>query len=299
MAATAGSAGFGALAEPNKIGFGTQQKSPFGAFDKPASPAENSTMVKPLFGNKPSTPRTSEQTSNTEKVVDTLPTSADAKRASTAFDAIDSDEDGRLPTSMLEALVDEVGEGLHGDELDKQLLLLDPDSSGYIEKATFVDWYCKLGDDSDDDGSLDTEERKEREEEKANAIEAFTSISTSGIVGKDNFPKVIEALGSTYCEEEHRRTIRKISDNDGNISQESFVTWYLDWLFGDGDDSDYSDDEGEGDEVKDDAIGSTTGTSSSSGWGNIFAPKKDSWKCDVCMVSNSVDDNVCPACKTV
>ena len=51
----------------------------------------------------------------------------------------------------------------------------------------------------------------------------------------------MEAMGTTYCEEEHHRTIRKISNKDGYIEQEAFVQWYLDWLFGDDEDSQFSD----------------------------------------------------------
>ena len=56
--------------------------------------------------------------------------------------------------------------------------------------------------------------------------------------------KLTEVMGTVYCEEENRWTIRKISYGDGNISEKVFVRWYMEWLFGDGDDeSDYTEDE--------------------------------------------------------
>ena len=50
--------------------------------------------------------------------------------------------------------------------------------------------------------------REEQEEERAHALEAFQSVMA------DESGKLMEALGTTYCEEEHRRTIKKISDDE-------------------------------------------------------------------------------------
>jgi len=39
--------------------------------------------------------------------------------------------------------------------------------------------------------------------------------------------KLMEVMGTLYCKEEHRWTIRKISDGDGNISEKAFVGRYI------------------------------------------------------------------------
>ena len=148
-------------------------------------------------------------------------------------------EASSLPTTKFEALVEEIGEGFHGDELEKQLTLVDPEHTGKIGKTAFVKWYCNLVDQEGDDSSQETEVAQE----KANAEEAFQSFSNgSPTILASDFGKLIESMGSTYCEEEHRRTIKKISteDESGNriVSKESFVAWYIEWLFGDEESSD-------------------------------------------------------------
>ncbi len=88
--------------------------------------------------------------------------------------------------------------------------------------------------------SIDLEVREEREEERAKAIEAFTETAEGGAVAIKNFIDLMEAMGATYCKKEHRITIKKISDTNGNIQQDAFVDWYVDWIFGgDGDESDF------------------------------------------------------------
>eukprot|EP00957_Ditylum_brightwellii_P138098 10527717-Ditylum_brightwellii.AAC.1 len=233
-----------------------------------------------------------------------------AKHARNAFDEVDTSKKGSLPTSEFENLVDAVGEGFHGDELDKQLSLVDPNNKGQIERTSFISWYVKLvkGDDNDgdgdDEGSLDSEELAEREEEKEKALEAFESVADSGsrTIDVGDFGKLMEAMGTTYCEEEHRRTIRKIS-TDGKIERSNFVDWYMDWLFGDGeeeDESDYEDsEEKEEEEDKEDTTKNNTSGGSSGGWGNTFKTDEGSWKCAVCMVQNPKDKTVCLACETV
>ncbi|GFH51820.1 hypothetical protein CTEN210_08296 [Chaetoceros tenuissimus] len=317
------SSGFGSLAQSSVNGFGalastvTSESKEFGFNNTPrkqqsifgmSTPIDktklDSSMIKPLFREqspvKDGNLDRANPTKNTrDDIVDIVPSTAQAKHAEKAFDIIDQDKAQKVPTSKLDELVDEVGEGLHGDELDKQLAILDPDSTGYITRTSFIHWYCKLveGSDDDDDGSLDTDEREEREEERNKATDAFDSVANAGIIHKSEFGDLMEAMGTTYCEEEHRRTLRKISDDDGNITQEAFVSWYMDWLFGDGDsDSDYSDEENDETDQQDSTAGAA---SSSSGWGSTFAVDKDSWKCESCMLRNKGSDVKCVACETV
>ena len=133
-------------------------------------------------------------------------------------------------------------------------------------------------------------------------LKAFTAAAGEDVdvLAVSAFSDLIESMGTTYCEEEHRRTIKKISSEDGaTISRDAFVAWYLDWLFG-GDESDIESDEGEDDEDGDaDGAGGTGGASSSEGWGGTFgAAEEGSWKCDACMVRNKASDAKCAACET-
>jgi len=242
--------------------------------------------------------------------------SSEAKIARNAFDTIDVDKAGELMIDeQLDALLDEIGEGYHGDELDKQIVLLDPETTGLVRRDAFIRWYCQLvkGDvdkDEDDHGSLDTEEQQERDDEKAKAKDAFESVVEGGkdFIPKAEFPKLIEEMGTTYCEEEHRRTIKKISDDSGNINKESFIEWYMEWLFGNGDDSDSedgyeSDGGGEGDAGESDNTSTgdrhkDTVSASSGGWGSTFKVDEGSWKCESCMMQNKSSAYACPACET-
>ena len=237
--------------------------------------------------------------------------------ASRAYDAIDIDKVGELPISKLENLLDEVGEGFHGDELEKQIQLLDAKGTGIIKRSAFIQWYCNLdGAGENDDGSLDTEERKEREEERLKASETYEKLASNGVILANDFGKLIEAMGTTYCEEEHKCTVRKISEN-GVISKNAFMNWYMDWLFGDNDYSDFEDgsdsydsnDESDSDDSEtfsnNDSSESTDNEnnkamdSTNQGWGNTFSVEKDSWKCEVCMVQNSGKSIKCLACETL
>jgi hypothetical protein len=57
----------------------------------------------------------------------------------------------------------------------------------------------------------------------------------SNHIATPDFPKLLEALGLTYCEEDHRRTIKKISSVEDSITFKAFFDWYIDWMYGDGD----------------------------------------------------------------
>jgi Ca2+-binding EF-hand superfamily protein/uncharacterized membrane protein YgcG len=312
---TKSSGGFGAIA----AAAAPATPSPFSAFGSSSTSSSiPSSMVKPLFGTskspEPAAAPAKKQdliesspvvTVATEKATVTEPTSASANSAARVFDEFDMDKAGALPISMFEDMTDELGEGFHGDEYDAQLASIDPSGSGEIRRASFIDWYTTLveggGQAGDGDDSLDSEEIAEREEEKEKATKAFSALaSADGTIHVDGFGELIESLGTTYCEEEHVRTLKNLKQPGDLIRQSDFVAWYIGWLFG-GDESEeeYDDDEEyEGGAKKDEtlAFGSNE---TAAGWGNLFSVDKDSWKCAVCSVRNPDDLNLCSACETM
>ncbi|KAG6594144.1 Nuclear pore complex protein [Phytophthora cinnamomi] len=92
---------------------------------------------------------------------------------------------------------------------------------------------------SDGESSDEEEERKEEEEK---ARKAFRSIACDGndFIASEQFPKLFKTLGSTYSEEEHASTLHTL-ENDGKVYEIDFVSWYVDWIFGE-DESDSDDD---------------------------------------------------------
>ncbi|GMF38527.1 unnamed protein product [Phytophthora lilii] len=89
---------------------------------------------------------------------------------------------------------------------------------------------------SDGESSDEEEERKE-EEDKARTT--FRSIAADGtnFIASEQFPKLFKALGSTYSEEEHASTLESL-EKDGKVYEADFVSWYVNWVFGDDSDSD-------------------------------------------------------------
>ena len=72
----------------------------------------------------------------------------------------------------------------------------------------------------------DEEDEEEREEERQKAREAFAEVSEgSASVPSAKFQALMEALGTTYCEEEHRRTLRRLAPG-GTVAKDAFVEWY-------------------------------------------------------------------------
>ena len=187
---------------------------------------------------------------------------------------------------------------LEGDEFDVQLAICHPSRSDRITRAAFVDWYVGLvEDDTDDNSSLDTEEREERAEEEAKAIEKFAKLSNGKVVDgspaipKSEFGELLETLGSTYCEEAHRSTLKRLTSSDGMIKQSDFLSWYIDWLFATGDSED------EYEDTADDASGEVESDDKPS-LGSIFKVESGSWRCEVCSVPNTKDAKKCVACET-
>ena len=125
-----------------------------------------------------------------------------------------------------------MGEGFHGDELEAQRAKVD-DGSGRISREAFARYYVALCANADDDS--DDDDAEEREEESQSAREAFDTVADGATsVPSSKFQALMEALGTTYCEEEHRRTLRKLAPG-GTVERDAFVAWYVDWVLGDGD----------------------------------------------------------------
>ncbi|GMF29824.1 unnamed protein product [Phytophthora lilii] len=146
---------------------------------------------------------------------------------------------------------------------------------------------------SDGESSDEEEERKE-EEDKARTT--FRSIAADGtnFIASEQFPKLFKALGSTYSEEEHASTLESL-EKDGKVYEADFVSWYVNWIFGDDSDSD------EDEEASPSAVTKPAEMKSKEEIAAAFSKftaKEGSWKCAVCMVSNSPDAAKCSACET-
>eukprot|EP00980_Cylindrotheca_fusiformis_P014481 scaffold3875_cov123-Cylindrotheca_fusiformis.AAC.1 len=102
-------------------------------------------------------------------------------------------------------------------------------------------------------------------------------------------------MNTVYCEEEHKKTVRKLGKPGGVIQKSDFLAWYVDWLFR-GDES--SDEEDEADRDKGVASGGGAESFSDVRLDSLFAVDKDSWKCDICSVRNDKDAKKCAACES-
>ena len=288
----------------------------FGSFGGISSSIIVPSTPTPLFGGTTQSGDThGEETQNTEasghcvpkedeELIELIHTPS-GKKAVEVFNKILSDSgstDSHLPISKFESLVEEVGEGFHGDELDKQLTLVDHASTtGEITKSAFVMWYCNLVDQEGDDSSQESEIA----EEKAKAEKAFDALGKGSTkIPVSDFSKLFESMGTTYCEEEHTRTIKKIStlDESGEmvLTRKAFLDWYVDWLFGDGD-SDESEivDESVEEHDSNKMFAAKVSDGKAEGWGSTFkASEEGSWKCGTCMVTNKPSATKCAACET-
>ncbi|KAL7998982.1 putative Zinc finger, RanBP2-type, EF-hand domain pair, Zinc finger, RanBP2-type superfamily [Plasmopara halstedii] len=146
-----------------------------------------------------------------------------------------------------------------------------------------------------DGDSSDTDE--ERKEEEDNARTKFRTIALDGanFILSEQFPNLFKVMGSTYDEEVHAATLDDLR-KDGKIYEDDFVSWYVNWIFGD---EDY-----ESDEDKSICEPLKTETTKMKSKEEIeaafskFTVAEGSWKCAVCMVSNGPDENKCSACET-
>ena len=292
---TAGTGGFGALANsagmsPEWDGFGSSAgfSSVFNGGSASGSPTKgvmvgrhDSSMVKPLFGGPT-------QASPPALVATTSSTLAASKEeeGSKGGDKVKY-ELAPVPALSTAPMPSKLGE-LRASVRDEEDGT-DDEASNTSSKAL----------------SLDTVEREEmeeeREDERQRSQEVFSSVAGGEeSIDKADFKKLMEAMGTTYCEEEHRRTVRKLAGDDETICRDAFVEWYVDWLFGEGENE--SEDEYSEDESKEGKTGPALPSSATKGWGNAFksamAPL-GSWKCDVCMVQNGPEQKKCAACETV
>ena len=104
---------------------------------------------------------------------------ADAKKAARVFDSFDTNGTGFVRSLQFEDLLDELGEGLYGDELAEQLALIDRDNSGRLQRSSFVTSYVNFVAGSDSDASsLDSDEKAERDEEREKARKSFEKLAT-------------------------------------------------------------------------------------------------------------------------
>ena len=103
----------------------------------------------------------------------------------------------------------------------------------------------------------------------------------------------MEALGTTYCEEEHRRTLKRLASG-GMVNKGAFVEWYAKWVTGDEEDEEEDDDAsdatGEGANPEDEAAAAAT-------WAKLSSTQPG-WKCSVCAVRNAMEAAKCVACET-
>lgn len=303
----------------------SSEESPFDLFKTKSSPsAPWSAMAKPLFGTSPVVP-TSSPTGSTpvvktdilapqpqttaasavassSAVLFPIPQSEAAKNAIRVFDQFDTTKAGTLPVARMEDLLDELGEGFHGDELQEQLAKIDVGKTGQLERPAFVTWYHNLIEGSDrDSGKLSNDDDSERREEENNAREAFLALARNDngfyFLEVSEFENLLESMGTTYCDESHSKFVKALT-KQGRIGLEDFVQWYVQWVF-----DDTSSDVDEPQEAR--AMAPTISTPESgaiaradvSGWGDTFKTDKTQWKCEVCMISNKDDVVKCSACE--
>jgi len=227
------------------------------------------------------------------------PSECDA-RAGAAFDEIDAEGSGIVSMDQFESLLDSLGEGFYGDEMERQCRAVDPEESGSLRRAAFLAFYAKLvagGNGAEDDEA----DEEDVEEERENARVAFDSIDTAGrgLVPSSTLKALMEALGTVYCEEEHRRTAKRLANAEGMFERRAFVEWYARWVTDDGGDEDDDDDEDAGEEASDagEADPADEGALSAK-WQQLSGVQEGRWKCGVCSVQNVKEAAKCAACET-
>jgi Ca2+-binding EF-hand superfamily protein len=123
-----------------------------------------------------------------------------------------------LPSDRFEALLEELGEGFHGEEFDVQLAMVDPSGTNEIERQSFISWYCGLleaGGKGEEE--LDDDELIERDEERQRVQTIFKMFSEDDgkTIGMDVFSKFMKKIGTTYAEEVHGKAAKE----DGETSR--------------------------------------------------------------------------------
>jgi hypothetical protein len=145
------------------------------------------------------------------------------------------------------------------------------------------------GDNDSDIGSDNSAMVEAREE----ALSAFMPLASKEnghyVISLTVVPKLFDNLGTTYCEEDHGKKIRKLEREPGKIRYSDFESWYVGWLLG----ADSDDDPEE--EVHPIFTSTLSGVEDS--WGDIFNVDKESWSCGTCMVRNNGTAAQCAACE--
>lgn len=102
------------------------------------------------------------------------------------FDSFDEKNVGMVPLDMFGEMIDDLGEGFSGEELNALKALVDPDGTNKVSRTAFISWYVNLVTTSggSDDDSLDSDDRTEREASEKDAEEKFASLATPGEGGK-------------------------------------------------------------------------------------------------------------------
>jgi hypothetical protein len=104
-------------------------------------------------------------------------------------------------------------------------------------------------------------------------------------------------LGTTYCEEDHGVELKDlIQSNEDILSKDSFIDWYIRWVFKQDDDL--------GDDNPEAEINNETDIPKSSGWSGVSwsvkpsleAVNGETWKCLKCRIINPWSEGKCLAC---
>ncbi|KAF4128018.1 Zinc-finger in Ran binding protein [Phytophthora infestans] len=246
------------------------------------------------------------------------------EKARTTFRSIAADGADYIASELFPKLFKAMGATYDGEEHTNTMTDLEKD--GKIYENDFVTWYVNwiFGDvdsDSDDEdtpqvasqktisheyGQNDenefadcdesSDEEEERKEEADTARVTFRTIAADGAdyIVSEQFPKLIKAMGATYDEEEHTNTVKDL-EKDGKINENDFVTWYVNWIFGDEASDSDEDDDAPASSAKPAGMKSKEEIAAAF---SKFTAKEGRWKCAVCMVSNGPDAMKCSACET-
>ncbi|KAG7394241.1 hypothetical protein PHYBOEH_005440 [Phytophthora boehmeriae] len=143
----------------------------------------------------------------------------------------------------------------------------------------------------------DSDEEEERKEEEDTARVTFRSIAADGTdyLTSDHYAKLFKALGATYSEDEHGAAIGKL-EKDGKVYEDDFVSWYVNWIFGDEDSDDDSD--GDAPAPSSEQKSEMKTKEEIAAAFSKFTAKEGSWRCAACMVNNDPDAHKCRACET-
>ena len=82
--------------------------------------------------------------------------------------------------------------------------------------------------------------------------------------------------------------VEQLTEADGQIHREAFVSWYVEWLFGDQ----------EEDEEEEDDDDEAKPASAAHGFGDLGKVQAGQWKCPTCSINNPESADECLACGT-